>query len=267
MTAFRSVCKEWNSAVTRKCAPFLRNVVISVDVVTELRHAKSVRIKRFWLSASDATTLIVCGKAEPGGSEDKKIDIKNFWNSYTSGDVDRRRRINKVIYVNMLVHSDVFGCPAVLNVGFRTMLYHSTLKLPTGAIFSYDENGNENRHFMNSVTDGVNVMVQVSAADSYSLKESDLVERNDCRLFRSLNAVADHFARKNCAYLDDTKLVLLTEGDSVNNFGSAGAVRNLVKQLIDRYVVVLLSYAVTSYSWDYMHAGLLIYCNSLSLIL
>ena len=142
LIAFFRVCYGWNVVISRKGAPFLRRVITSTD---SLCRGIFGRIKRgnhrFWSFANDATTLVVCGEADDGVSSktDLKFPICALWDCYTSercihGRLPGINSINKVVYANVVVHPDVFRCPAVMQVGFKTMLYHSTLKFPVADI-------------------------------------------------------------------------------------------------------------------------------------
>ena len=113
----------------------MRSVMVSTN---HLRRDIFGRIQQrrylFWSFAGDAKTVIVCGKAEDSVST--KIEWQRplcaLWDSYTSESrIDGRPvGISKVVYDNMVVHSDVFRCSAVLQVGFETTLYHSTVQVP-----------------------------------------------------------------------------------------------------------------------------------------
>ena len=249
---FRRVCGDWNLTILWKLAPFLRNVVLSTGFFRSTKFQKVVSgLRLFWSYAWNATTLIMCGKGEEGaryGFEDLESPLVKLWDSCRDAisSYSSSPQINKVTYAYMAVHSCVFRYPAVLRVGFQTVLYHSTLILMTGTIAQFyigDEDDVKDGYFLDF---DIKLMLRVRGHDSYSLNEVE-VEQMKGQWFpkfiteNSSNPVAEHFARNNCTHLEDSQLAFLTDGNSLRKLDtvvrdSAAAIRNLVKQLINRYI-------------------------------
>ena len=186
-----------------------------------------------------------------GSSEEWNINIEELWGVYqTESDLHGYpRQIETVIYANGVVYSDVFWRPAVLQVGFQTMLYHCTLMLVIGNIFSYndrynsDEDYDEEEDYLDDIfiTNSVDLYLRVIGPHSYRLSEADVEEMEEywtpeCDE-ESHNPVAEYFARKHCSHLEESQISSLAQDLLYGDFGSAVAVRKLVKQLIDRYLI------------------------------
>ena len=103
--------------------------------------------------------------------------------------------MKKVTYANMVVHSSVFRCPAVMQVGFQTMLYHSTLMIEYGDIFEHFQvcEAVEERSV---IFRSFHIVVEVVGSDSYTLKQME--EYPKLAPVNPNNPVAEHFARMNC---------------------------------------------------------------------
>ena len=227
--------------ILRKGAPFLRSVMISTDnfrgcifdLVEHVNH-------RFWSFATDAQTVIVCGKAEDGVSlkSDWKHPTCALWDSYTTENCIHGRPlgISRVVYANMVVHSDVFRCPAVLQVGFETILYYSTLQVPIADILRH---GASDARFKKLFTvDYIEVKITGQRGlDSYILSVAGLAEMVKHQIsttVKSSNPVAEYFARKHCNYLEDSQLAVLADGTTLGRIGPVEAVRDFVEHLINR---------------------------------
>ena len=247
LTFFHRVCGDWNTAILRGSAPFQRSVVIPTDFFCSVSFTKP-ESQQFWLLANEATTFVVCGKTELNDPYyvdmiwEESFLISYLWEQYPLGSYNRtgsRPRINKVIYANMFVNSNLFRCRAVLQVGFQTVLYKSTLELSTANIDKRYEDFTEG--FL-SVHDYIELKVAM-VTDLHILTAAGLEEMEkywemkirDRRAPDGChNFVAEHFARNNCSHLEPNQLALLTDGSSLNKFGSGGEVRRLVQQLINR---------------------------------
>ena len=243
----RRVCKDWVGAISRKSAPFLRVVVISRDFCRYKKFWKITHVDHpcpFWSFAENATTLMVCKEyneikrgyvawgCQWGGQ------VCPLWESYTRETSKLSYgRINKVIYANVDVYSEDFGCEAVRLVWFQTTLYHCTLKIEVDDIFQYvdsfdlDQDLGSLSDIDMSILGNVHVDVQVMDLDSYTLKDDDLKEMEISETYSG--PVAEQFARKYCSRLKDEQLAFLIGGHCVKYLGTA-EVRNLVKQLIKR---------------------------------
>ena len=202
-------------------------------------------VPHFWSFAEDATMLTLIGTTRVE-QEDWVIPLSQLWRFYKeeSSCNNRPLRINKVIYTNMVVHSTVSRHPAVLQIGFQTMLYHSTVKQPVGEVFRYrdsDDSDDEDEGGLD-LDNYVEFALKNVGPDTYTFNEADVAKlwenrTDDDALDEWSNPVAEYFAKKHCAHLEDRELTSLTGNNSSGKLGSAGQVRYLVKQLINMYTV------------------------------
>ena len=218
LIAFFRVCNGWKQVISRKGAPFLRSVITSTDNFRRCIFGPEKQVNhRFWSFASDVKTVIVCGEAEDSVSSksDCTYPIRALWDSYTTETYIHGRPlgINKVVYANMVVHSAVFCCPAVLQVGFETMLYRSTLKVPIADILRHG--AGDVRFTKLFAVDYIELKITgLEGRDSYIASAADVKEmeiEQTSRRFcgRSNNPVAEYFGRNHCTHLEDSQLALL----------------------------------------------------------
>ena len=147
--------------------------------------------------------------------------------------------INKVVYANMVVDSAIFRCPAVLQVGLETMLYHSTFKIPVTDILRHSTNDARFKRLF--VTDYIVLKISdLGGHNSYILSVADVKETRKQRTSEtensagSSNPVAEYFARKHCTHLEDSQLAVLADGTTLGRIGPVEAVRDFVEHLINR---------------------------------
>ena len=243
--------KDWYSAISRGSAPFQRNIVISTDFLcwNEWQIIPEFpQFGQFWLLVEEATTLVVCGSSEKGASnsvvklKEQSTAISKLWKTYTQGD-SNHRQINKVIYANMALHSTVFRCSAVRRVGFETMLHHSTLLVPIADILRH---GATDARFKKLFTvDFIDLKItDQKGLASYILSAADVKEmekQHTSKTMKSINPVAEYFARKHCTYLADSRLAVLSKGKVLGRIGPRPAVRDFVEHLINRYLTLITS--------------------------